>query len=109
MQCLQVNRSLLVWLAATESLAPVGLWALGLLGAGALTALALTGWPFGALLLLTASSAMPRVAEVVMGLHLRPEHLSIGVVALVIAGQALKERELPGSICGPSTIFCSPM
>jgi hypothetical protein len=86
---------LLVWLAATESLAPVGLWALALLGAGTLTALALTGWPFGALLLLTASSAMPRVAVVVMGLHLRPEHLAIGVVALVIAGQALKERRAP--------------
>jgi oligosaccharide repeat unit polymerase len=85
----------LVWLAATESLAPVGLWALSLLGAGVLTALALTGWPFGALLLLTASSAMPGVAEVVMGLHLRPEHLAIGVVALVIAVQALKERRAP--------------
>jgi oligosaccharide repeat unit polymerase len=86
---------LLVWLAATESLAPVGFLALGLLGAGGLTALVLTGWPFGALLLLTASSAMPRLTEVVMGLHLRPEHLAIGAVALVIAGQALKERRAP--------------
>ena len=86
---------LLVWLAATEGLAPVGFLALGLLGATGLTALALTGWPFGALLLLMASSAMPRIAEVVMGLHLRPEHLSIGAVALVIVGQALKERRVP--------------
>jgi oligosaccharide repeat unit polymerase len=86
---------LLVWLAATEGLAPVGFLALGLLGAGGLTALALIGWPFGALLLLTATSAMPRVAQVVMGLHLRPEHLAIGAVALVIAGQALKERRAP--------------
>ena len=86
---------LLVWLAATESLAPVGVWVFGLLGVGTLTVLALTVWPFGALLLLTATSAMPRIAVVVMGLHLRPEHLSIGVVALVIAGQALKERRAP--------------
>lgn len=86
---------LLVWLTATEGLAPIGFLALGLLGAVSLTTLALIGWPFGALLLLTASSAMPRVAETVMGLHLRPEHLSIGVVALVIAGRALKERRAP--------------
>ena len=85
----------LLWLAATENLAPVGFLALGLLGAGTLTALALISWPFGALLLLTASSAMPRVAMVVMGLHLRPEHLSIAIVALVVAGQALKERRAP--------------
>jgi O-antigen ligase len=86
---------LLVWLAATESLAPVGLWALGLLGAGTLTALALTGWPFGALLLLTASSAMPRVAETVLGLHLRPEHVAVSLVVLAVCGQALKERKRP--------------
>jgi oligosaccharide repeat unit polymerase len=85
----------LVWLAATESLAPVGFLALGVLGAGTLTALALISWPFGALLLMTASSAMPRVAMVVMGLHLRPEHLSIAIVSLVVAGQALKERRAP--------------
>ncbi len=85
----------LVWLAATENLAPVGFLALALLGAGTLTALAFSSWPFGALLLMTASSAMPGIAVVVMGLHLRPEHLSIAIVALVVAGQALKERRAP--------------
>jgi O-antigen ligase len=87
---------LLGWLLATEDLSGVGFLALGMLGAVFVTATASINWPFGAMLLLSAGSAMPRFAGTVAGLHVRPEHVAIGFVALAICGQALKERRRPG-------------
>jgi O-antigen ligase len=83
------------WLLATEDLSGVGLLALGLLGAAFVAVIVSISWPFGALLLLTAGSAMPRFAGNVLGLHLRPEHVAIGFVALAVCFKALKQRELP--------------
>ena len=85
----------LVWLLATEDLSAVGLLALGLLGAILLAAVTSIRWPFGALLLLTVGSAMPRFAGSVFGLHLRPEHVVIGFVALAVCFQALQQRKRP--------------
>jgi O-antigen ligase len=86
---------LLGWLLATEDLSGVGFLALGVLGAVFVTAIALINWPFGALLLLSAASAMPRLAESVLGLHLRPEHIATSFVALLVCCQALNERKRP--------------
>lgn len=86
---------LLGWLLATEDLSWVGFLALGALGAVLVATIASINWPFGALLLLTAASAMPRLAETVLGLHLRPEHVAISFVALAVCWQALKERKRP--------------
>jgi len=83
------------WLLATEDLSGVCLLGLGLLGAVFVAVIVSISWPFGALLLLTAGSAMPRFAGNVLGLHLRPEHVAIGFVALAVCCQALKQRQLP--------------
>ena len=86
---------LLSWLVATESLAPIGWIALGILSAALLLTMASVRWPLGALLLLTICSAMPRFAVVVLGLHLRAEHLAILAVTCLFAGRTLSVRRLP--------------
>jgi O-Antigen ligase len=86
---------LLGWLVATEGLSGVGFLALGIVGAVFLVALAAVSWPFGAVLLLGASSAMPRFAGTILGVHLRPEHVAVGFVALAVCGQALKRNKGP--------------
>ena len=60
------------WLLATEDLSGVGLLALALLGAVFVAVIVSISWPFGALLLLTAGSAMPRFAGNVLGLYQEP-------------------------------------
>jgi O-antigen ligase len=86
---------LLGWLLATEDLRTLGFIILGLLGALIVGGLASISWPIGSVLLLTACSAMPRLATTLFGLHLRPEHIAIGFVGLVVCFHALKERERP--------------
>lgn len=86
---------LFAWLLATEDLGLLGLAALGLMAAVAMAVVTSISWPFGALFVLTASSAMPRLAASVAGLHLRPEHIAIGFVVLALMIQALKKRALP--------------
>jgi O-antigen ligase len=86
---------LLAWLLGTEDLRVFGLAALGMLAVVVMAAITSISWPLGALLVLTAASAMPRLAATVIGLHLRPEHVAIGFVALALAGQALKHRKFP--------------
>src|SRR5579862_4117995 len=87
---------LFAWLLATEDLGLLGLAALGLVAAVAMAVVTSISWPFGALFVLTASSAMPRLAASVAGLHLRPEHIAIGFVVLALIIQSLKKRALPG-------------
>jgi O-Antigen ligase len=86
---------LLGWLVATEGLSGVGFLILGIVGAVFVATVASISWPFGAVLLLSASSAMPRFAGTVLGLHLRPEHVAVGFVALAVCGQVLKRGERP--------------
>jgi O-antigen ligase len=86
---------LLGWLLATEDLSVFALLALGMLGALVIAAITSISWPLGALLVLTVASAMPRLAATVIGLHLRPEEVAIGFVALALCWQALKKRRLP--------------
>jgi O-antigen ligase len=86
---------LLGWLLATEDLRAIGFLVLGLLGAVIVAGIASISWPIGSVLLLEACSAMPRLAATVFGLHLRPEHIAIGFVGLVVCWHVLKERRRP--------------
>jgi O-antigen ligase len=86
---------LLAWLVGTEDLRVFGLLALGLLGILVMAAITSISWPFGALLVLTVASAMPRLASTVVGLHLRPEHVAIAFVVLAVVCQAFRNRRLP--------------
>jgi O-antigen ligase len=86
---------LIGWLLATEDLGVFGFAALGLIAALVMAVVTSISWPLGALLVLTASSAMPRLAASVGGLHLRPEHIAIGFVALSLAWRALGKRGVP--------------
>jgi O-antigen ligase len=83
---------LLAWMLATENLSWVGFLALSMLGAVLIATVASINWPIGALLLLTAASAAPRIAETIVGLHLRPEHVASAFVAVAVCFEALKER-----------------
>jgi O-antigen ligase len=83
---------LLGWLVATEGLDSIGFLALGLLGVVFATAVTSMNWPFGAVLLLSACSAMPHFAGTVVGLHLRPEHVAIAFVGLAVCFQVLNRR-----------------
>ena len=80
---------LIGWLLATEDLGVLGFAALGLIAALVMAVVTSMSWPLGALLVLTASSAMPRLAASVAGLHLRPEHIAIVFAGLALAWRAL--------------------
>jgi O-antigen ligase len=72
------------WLVATE-----GPWgALSLLFAAVAVVtigfLVTTRWPLGAIFALVLASATPRLAGSVFGLHVRPEHVAITCVSLVL-------------------------
>lgn len=86
---------LLVWLLATEDLSAIAWLALGIFGVVVMAAITSISWPFGALVVLTVASAMPRLAATVGGLHLRPEHVAIGLVVLALSWQALKLGGFP--------------
>ncbi len=75
---------LLCWLLATEGLSGIPQMVTTLLLAIAIVAIAMWNWPFGAVLTLLIASAMPRFTWTVAGLHVRPEHLAIGLVAGII-------------------------
>ena len=61
-------------------------------GPGTMAVVTSISWPLGALLVLTAASAMPRLAASVAGLHLRPEHIAIAFAGLALAWRALGKR-----------------
>jgi O-antigen ligase len=86
----------LVWLLATEDLSVMGLLVLGILVTLVMAAMTSMSWPFGALLVLTVASAMPRLVATVGGLHLRPEHVAIVLVVMALSWQALRHGGLPG-------------
>jgi hypothetical protein len=86
---------LLGWLLATEGLSGIGFILLGILGTVVIAALAAISWPLGAMLVLSASSAMPRFAGTVLGLHIRPEHVAIGFVTLVACSRTFQRGSAP--------------
>jgi hypothetical protein len=75
---------LLCWLFATEGLGGIPQMVTTLLLVIAVVAISRWNWPFGAVLTLLIASAMPRFTWTVAGLHVRPEHLAIGLVAGII-------------------------
>ena len=75
---------LTVWLLATEDVRPIGLLLLGAVAGVAFISVLAKSWPLGAMSLLVISSAIPRVKWTVFGLHLRPEHVAIAFVVLVV-------------------------
>ena len=80
------------YLIATEDLAPSGLFLLGGAVAIGMLALASLNWPLGALSVLIVSSAMPRFKGTLVGLHVRPEHVGIGLVVAFVLVKVLRGR-----------------
>jgi O-Antigen ligase len=74
----------LCWLLTTEGVSGIPLMIVTLLVAMAIIAISMRNWPFGAVLTLLIASAMPRFTWTVAGLHVRPEHLAIGLVAGIL-------------------------
>jgi hypothetical protein len=83
------------WLVATEDLSRTGLLLLGVIGGLGVLALATSKFPTGALWLLVTSSAMPRFAGTVLGLHVRAEHVAIGLVVLMVAVEVGRKKLNP--------------
>lgn len=75
---------LLGWLLVTEGLGGIPQMVATLLLAIAIVAITIWDWPFGAVLTLLIASAMPRFTWTVAGLHVRPEHLAIGLLAGIL-------------------------
>ena len=84
--------SALGWLAATEDLSAPGLALLGAVAAIAVGALTLFNWPFGAVAVLVASSAMPTFTGTVFGLHVHAEHIAIAFVMAAALLQVSQRR-----------------
>ena len=59
-------------------------WIAWLLAASAVVLLAVTRWPYGALLVLVGASAMPRIAVGIFGWNARPEHFAAAIVGLCV-------------------------
>jgi hypothetical protein len=72
------------WLFATEDLSRIGFLLFGVAAAIGLVAIISNSWPLGAVLVLAVSSAMPRFAGTVFGLHLRAEHVVTGFIILAV-------------------------
>jgi hypothetical protein len=83
------------WLVATEDLSRIGLLLVGIIGAIGLVAIAHSRFPLGALGVLVASAAMPRFAGTLLGLHVRAEHVAIGLIVLMIAVEVSRRRLQP--------------
>jgi hypothetical protein len=66
--------------------------ALGLAGVLATVAIAFRRWPAGCLSVIVVASAMPRYTLTLFGLHVRPEHVAVGLVLACIVVQALRGR-----------------
>jgi O-antigen ligase len=71
---------LLCWVALDEDLSWVA-WAL--VGAATLL-LAVTRWPYGALLVLIGTSVMPRFFVEIFGWKARPEHFAVAIVSMAV-------------------------
>ena len=60
-------------------------WLAFVIGGGILSLLAVIRWPYGALFLIIASSAMPRFFVELFGWKARPEHFVIAIVSCLVA------------------------
>ncbi len=86
----------LAWLLFTEDLKAVAILLLVIAGTVVVSIIVRARWPLGAVLVLIIGSATPRLALTLFGLHVRPEHLAIGLVVLALSTQALKGSIWPG-------------
>src|SRR5207237_10091220 len=86
----------LAWLLFTEDLNAVSILLLVIAGTVVVSIIVRARWPLGAVLVLIIGSATPRLALTLSGLHVRPEHLAIGLVVLALSMQALKGSIWPG-------------
>jgi hypothetical protein len=75
---------LLCWLLAKEGFGGIPLMVVTFLTAIAIVAISMRNWPLGAVLTLLIASAMPRFTWTVAGLHVRPEHLAIGLITGIL-------------------------
>jgi len=77
------------WLMHTEDLNWIAPTLLAFVGAIACAFFTFTAWPAGALALLVASSAVPRIVWTVAGLHIHPEHIvAFSALVAVLAKRA---------------------
>jgi O-antigen ligase len=78
------------WLIATEDVSRIGLLLLGVAGVISVLAIVFSKFPIGALSLLVTSAALPRFAGTILNLHVRAEHVAIGLVVLMTAFEVRK-------------------
>ena len=83
---------LVAWLLATEDFSPIGLLFLTTVAAVAHVSVLVRNWPLGAMSVLVISSAMPRFKDTLFSLHVRPEHVAIASVVLVVFLQMARGR-----------------
>jgi len=83
------------WLLATEDLRPVATVAVSAAGIASIVAVGISNWPLGAVSILTAASAMPRLRMTLFGLHVRPEHVAIGFTLTAIVVQVFRQQIRP--------------
>lgn len=82
----------LAYLVATEELASSALLLFSAIAFVGIVAISWKDWPFGAIVLLIGSSAMPRFKGTLLGLHVRPEHVGIAFVAAAMLWLVLQGR-----------------
>lgn len=80
---------IILWLFHTEDVTWLGIFLVEAITLG----LALVRWPFGALIVLIAASAMPRYNVEIFGWHARPEHFVLASLGLVCLIRILLQRE----------------
>jgi O-antigen ligase len=83
------------WLIATEDISRIGLLLLGVAGVVSVLAIVSSRFPIGALSLLVTCAAMPRFAGTILNLHVRAEHVAIGLVVLMLAFEVSNGRVQP--------------
>jgi hypothetical protein len=75
---------MLGWLTLTEGIGSVCVFVGMVLGALIMGIAVWREWPFGAVSTLIVSSAMPRLAGTVFSLHVRPEHVALAYIFIVV-------------------------
>jgi O-antigen ligase len=71
-------------------------WLAWLLTGGALLAVSLIRWPYGALAVLIGTSAMPRFFVEAFGWKVRPEHVAVAVIGVAVAAWLLFQKSKIG-------------
>lgn len=67
-------------------------WLAWVMAAAAVVLLAATRWPYGAILVLIATSAMPRFFMEFLGWNARPEHFAGAIVSLVVGVWLIRRK-----------------